>query len=53
MYTKWVSFQEAMNIFEKQKQDLENGLVSFYNTGFNILRDYRFLKQAIYEEKIK
>jgi ADP-ribose pyrophosphatase YjhB (NUDIX family) len=53
MYTEWVSSQEAMNIFEKQKQDLENGLVTFYNTGFNILRDYYFLKQANYEEKIK
>lgn len=53
MYTKWVSSQEAMDIFEKQKQDLENGLVTFYNTGFNILRDYHFLKQSISEEKIK
>lgn len=53
MYTKWVTTQEAMNIFEKQKQDLEKGFVTFYNTGFNILRDYYFLKQAIYEEKIK
>ena len=53
MYTKWVSAQEAKNIFEKQKQDLENGLVTFYNTGFNILRDYLFLKQAISDRKIK
>ena len=53
MYTKWLSVQEVMNLFEKQKQDLEKGLVTFYNTGFNILRDYLFLKQAISEEKIK
>lgn len=53
MYTKWVSPQEAMSIFEKQKQDLQNGLVTFYNTGFNILRDYYFLKQSISEELIK
>jgi hypothetical protein len=28
-------------------------LVTFYNTGFNILRDYYFLKQSISEELIK
>lgn len=53
MYTKWVTIQEAMNLFEKQKQDLEKGLVTFYNTGFNILRDYYLLKQAISQGKIK
>ncbi len=53
MYTKWVLPQEAIVLFEKQKHDLERGLVTFYNTGFNILRDYIFLKQAISEKKIK
>lgn len=45
MYTKWVSVDEAFDIFHKQKKDLENGLVEFYNTGFNISRDFLFLKE--------
>lgn len=53
MHTEWVSAQEAVDLFEKQKKDLEKGLVTFYNTGFNILRDYFFLKLAISEGKIK
>src|SRR3989344_4551802 len=47
MYTKWVSPEDAFDLFEKQKQDLEKGLVTFYNTGFNILRDFIFLKEAM------
>ncbi|MCC7004474.1 NUDIX domain-containing protein [Candidatus Nomurabacteria bacterium] len=53
MYTKWVSTKDALELFEKQKQDLEKGIITFYNTGFNILRDYLFLKQAVSEKKIK
>ena len=46
MYTKWVSLNDAQTIFKKQKEQLENGLVTFYNTGFNILRDFMFLEEA-------
>lgn len=53
MYTKWVTTQEAMNLFERQKQLLEKRLVTFYNTGFNILRDYNFLRLAISDREIK
>lgn len=46
MYTKWVTPQEALEIFQKQKAELEAGKVIFYNTGFNILRDFLFLEEA-------
>lgn len=44
MYTRWVSLKEALSIFEGQKNELKNGTVTFYNTGFNIMRDYLFLE---------
>ncbi len=46
MYTKWVTLEEALNIFKKQKLELESGKVTFYNTGFNIIRDLLFLEEA-------
>lgn len=47
MYTKWVSAAEALEFFESQRNQLERGEITFYNTGFNILRDYLFLQQAM------
>lgn len=46
MYTKWVTLEEALKIFRKQKKELEEGRVTFYNTGFNIARDLLFLEDA-------
>lgn len=46
MYTKWVTLEEAFGIFNKQKRELESGNVTFYNTGFNIVRDLLFLEEA-------
>ena len=46
MYTKWVTIKEALDIFKKQKLELESGKVTFYNTGFNIVRDFLFLEEA-------
>jgi len=46
MYTKWVTLEEAFSIFKKQKLELESDKVSFYNTGFNIVRDLLFLEEA-------
>jgi ADP-ribose pyrophosphatase YjhB (NUDIX family) len=51
MHVKWISPEDALIIFEKQKVQLENGEVTFYNTGFNILRDLAFLKEFINKEK--
>ncbi|MHB8651521.1 MAG: NUDIX domain-containing protein [Minisyncoccota bacterium] len=45
MYTKWVTFKEALDVFKKQKLELESGRVTFYNTGFNIVRDFLFLEE--------
>ena len=46
MHVKWVSMDEAILILEKEVEQLSNGEVKFYNTGFNILRDHIFLLEA-------
>lgn len=46
MYTKWATLEEALDIFKRQKLELESGRVAFYNTGFNIVRDLLFLEEA-------
>lgn len=46
MYTKWFSITEAVELFKKQEQKLKAGEVSFYNTGFNIVRDGFLIKRA-------
>ncbi len=45
LHVIWVPFGEAVNILEKEVGQLRRGEVTFYNTGFNILRDYLFLKE--------
>jgi len=45
MHVLWVSFDEAISILEKEKEQLKRGGVAFYNTGFNILRDSFFLNE--------
>ncbi len=47
MYTKWVDIRTAIDTFKKQEKDLKEGKVTFYNTGFNILRDLKFFEEAI------
>lgn len=42
----WVSLDEAVKMLEKEVEQLKNGEVRFYNTGFNILRDHLFLNRA-------
>lgn len=46
MHVIWVSIDEAVNILHKQVDDLREGKVKFYNTGFNMLRDKIFLDEA-------
>jgi len=53
MYTKWVSVEEVLNIFKKQKKELEEGKITFYNTGFNIMRDFLFLEESISSNKVR
>ncbi len=45
LHVIWVSFDEALGILEKEVEQLKRGEVAFYNTGFNILRDWLFLKE--------
>lgn len=47
MYTKWVNVKTTLDIFRKQERELKEGKVTFYNTGFNILRDFLFINEAI------
>lgn len=44
MHVIWKPLDEAISILQKEKEQLENGEVLFYNTGFNILRDHLFLE---------
>lgn len=45
LHVIWVTLDEAIRILEKEAEQLRRGEVTFYNTGFNILRDYLFLKE--------
>ena len=47
MYVKWFTLTEVLDIFHKQEKDLRDGKVTFYNTGFNIVRDRLFVITAI------
>lgn len=46
LHVIWVSLDEGIKILEKEVGQLKRGEVTFYNTGFNILRDHLFLKEA-------
>jgi 8-oxo-dGTP diphosphatase len=46
IHVNWVSLNEAVQILEKEVEQLKRGEVKFYNTGFNILRDHLFLVRA-------
>lgn len=45
LHVTWVPIDEAKYILEKEVEQLKRGGVTFYNTGFNILRDHLFLKE--------
>jgi len=47
----WLREEEALDILEKQVKKLRRGEVKFYNIAFNILRDYRFFRKYIENEK--
>ncbi len=44
---KWINKKEALTKLSSQVKSLENGEVEFYNTGFNIFRDYLFLQKYL------
>lgn len=46
LHVIWISLDKAIKILEKEVGQLKRGEVTFYNTGFNILRDHLFLKEA-------
>lgn len=46
LHVVWVPLDEAVDILGKEVEQVKRGEVTFYNTAFNILRDYKFLKEA-------
>jgi hypothetical protein len=46
LYVTWMPYAEALRILEEQLEDLRAEKVTFYNAGFNMYRDYLFLKEA-------
>lgn len=48
----WVDKKKVMNIFEIQHKKVSSGEVTFYNTAFNIVRDFEFLKEYFSKEKL-
>lgn len=48
----WVDKEKVMNIFEIQHKKVSSGEVTFYNTAFNIVRDFEFLKEYFSKEKL-
>ena len=51
LHVIWASLDEAISILEKEVEQLKRGEVTFYNTGFNILRDDLFLKEVFRAKK--
>ena len=46
LHTKWLSFPDAIKLFTTQEEKVRRGEVEFYNTCFNIIRDFFFIRQA-------
>lgn len=51
MHVIWTPIEEAVAILQKEVEQLKRGEVTFYNTGFNILRDSIFLQEALKMQK--
>lgn len=45
LHVIWVPPEKAIAILKDETEQLKRGEVTFYNTGFNILRDFHFLNQ--------
>lgn len=43
----WLSDEEALFILKKQKEKLETEGIEFYNTSFNIVRDFMFFEEYL------
>jgi hypothetical protein len=47
MFTIWARPEDVRLIFRSQKERLMLGDIRYYNTGFNIMRDNRFLDEFL------
>jgi ADP-ribose pyrophosphatase YjhB (NUDIX family) len=47
LHVKWVSVEEAFSILSEEIQRVREGKIDFYNTAYNIVRDYEFLSYFI------
>ena len=43
LVVQWFTYDEALDILQKQTEKVKNREVKFYNTAFNIIRDYFFV----------
>ncbi len=43
LHVKWVTISEARGILLEENKKVKNGQINFYNTAYNIVRDYEFL----------
>ena len=43
----WLGKKDALDKLKSQKSLLEEGKIDFYNTGFNVLRDYLFFSEYL------
>lgn len=47
LHVKWCNKKEALDILEYEYKKVLNGEISFYNTAYNVFRDYEFLKEYL------
>ncbi len=47
---KWFRLNDALKIMSGQVERVEKGEINFYNTAFNVVRDYNFLSKFDFEK---
>lgn len=52
MFVRTIPVDQLLIKFEEQVRRLRAGQINFYNTGYNILRDYVFLMEAIESKQV-
>ena len=47
LHVKWFTKDEAYNILEAEYKKVLAGEINFYNTAYNVVRDFEFLKEYL------
>ncbi len=45
LHVKWFGLEDAKKVLSEENEQVKKGEISFYNTAFNVVRDYEFLKE--------